>query len=292
MQINPVLLDKTQTVDYLTSVLNRIEPMFGVSLSSICERHGNCLQDVSQEVLAVFSIRKLKSLADSLVVWFETSSLPKRNSKISLSRWIAEILLYIQQAIHKSIGGGLPAVVEEASTDMPTEASGVEVEVLEPEEKPSYKISMHTDRLSSNTSARAAWSFTEEWVSCLPPYLVDCQGNLFHKGWSPSCDAAYSQLVCENLSNIAVVSSETATAIELMTDDLVVLQAWICESPPPFILSGRAVYKRIPRFASGASWSAPLRYAQVISEHLSSIALVSKSAPAATDCSAKIISEP
>jgi hypothetical protein len=275
MQINPVLLDKTKTVDYLTHVLNRIEPMFGFNLSSICERHGNCLQDVSQEVLAVFSIRELKSLADSLVVWFETSFLPKRNSKISLSRWIAEIFLYIQQAIHEPIGASLSAAVNEASSDTLTEASGVEVEVLEPEEKPGYKISMHTDRLSGNTSARTAWSFTEEWVSCLPPYLVDRQGNLFHKTWSPSCHAHYSQLVCKNLSNIAAVVG--GTKIKLMTDDLVVSEASIHGEPPPFIIWGAGVYKRMPRLAC-ESPPPPLQYAQLVAENLSNIVLVGRQA--------------
>jgi hypothetical protein len=274
MQINPILLDKTKTVDYLTHVLNRIEPMFGFNLSSICKRHGNCLQDISQEMLVVFSIRKLKSLADSLTVWFEVSSLPKRNSKITLSRWIAEILLYVQQAIHAPIGGELPAAVEEASTDTPTEASSVEVEVLESEEKPGYKISIHTDRLSSNTSAKAAWGFTEEWVSCLPPYLVDRQGNLFCKTWSPSCHAHYSQLVCKNLSNIAAVAGD-GRKIKLMTDDLVVFEACIYGELPPFIISGAGVYKRMPVLACKSLSSSP-QYAQVIAENLSNIVLVGR----------------
>jgi len=111
MQINPILLDRTKTVDYLTSVLNRIEPMFGFNLSSICERHGNCPQDISQELLVVFSIRELKSLADLLGFWLEVSSSPKRSSKISLSRWIAEILLYIQQTIHGLIAESLSNIV-------------------------------------------------------------------------------------------------------------------------------------------------------------------------------------
>jgi hypothetical protein len=265
MQINPILLDKTKTVDYLIHVLNRIEPIFGFNLSSICGRHNNCLQDISQEMLTVFSIRELKSFANLLVMWFEVSSLPKGNSKISLSRWIAEIFLYIQQGIH--------APLEEAATDTPTEASSVEVEVLESEEK-AYKISIHTDRLSSNTSARAAWDFTEEWVSCLPPYLVDRQGNLFCKTWSPSCHAHYSQLVCKNLSNIAAVASDSKK-IKLMTDDLVVFEACIYGELPPFIIWGAGVYKRMPVLAC-KSLSSSSQYAQVIAENLSNIVLVGR----------------
>jgi hypothetical protein len=159
--------------------------------------------------------------------------------------------------------------------DQATDYLSAKVEVLGPEEKPGYKISMHTDRLFGKTSARAAWSFTEEWVSCLPPYLVDRQGNLFCKTWSPSCHAHYSQLVCKNLSNIAAVVG--GTKIKLMTDDLVVSEASVHGEPPPFIIWGAGVYKRMRRLAC-ESPPPPLQYAQVVAENLSNIVLVGRQA--------------
>jgi hypothetical protein len=212
MQINPVLLDKTKTVDYLTSVLNRIEPMFGVNLSSLCERHGDCLQDVSQEVLAGFSIRELKSLADSLIVWFETSSLPKRNSKISLSRWIAEILLYIQQAIHVPIGGVLPAVLED---------SGVE-EVLEPDEKRGYvdaassSIEVHIQSdVEVALFAEPLLEYTPSEVEC-PECRADelfiAQNNLCNVIRCRACDYAVPKTYLGPIKSFAAIADQVANS--------------------------------------------------------------------------------
>jgi len=339
----PIIL--VSSSDSVSDVLNQFEANFSSIFNWVVteKEFGRSMAAISEALAKTCYICDLKRVADFLAINFSVVSLdaPKRNSKVSLAGWIAQVLLSVREmadaleaiaptesivesverppdkdywcpqckawmdrsgfnevlgsdfqeqlckvcgtevyhefdqrvlqaeASHGvNVGSGFEAI---AAQPLEAPGVGVEVETLEPEEKPGYKISMHTDRLSSsNTSARAAWNFTEEWVSCLPPYLVDRQGNLFYKTWSPSCHAHYSQLVCKNLSNIAAVAG--GTKIKLVTDDLVVREAYIHGEPPPFIIFGAGVYKRIPRLAC-ESPPAPLYYAQLIAENLSNIVL-------------------
>ena len=121
-------------------------------------------------------------MTNSLTIWFETSELPKRNSKVSLSRWIAELFLYIQSPI---VEEPLMIASDEAFVHEPGQntlcnytapGAGIEVleiEVLEPEGKPIYTIVICADR-----------HVFKERVNALPPYLVDSRGELFLKAWS------------------------------------------------------------------------------------------------------------
>lgn len=137
----------------------------------------------------------------------------------------------------------------------PTEAPVAEIEVLEPEAKPVYTISIIADG-----------SFSEERVNRLPPYLIDRKGNLLKRFWHRSCDAGYSEITSENLSNIAVSSG---LVIRLMAEDLEVLQACIAGDPPPFIVYRGGAYKR-----DRLKLSLSVRYVQVVCEHLSNIVVV------------------
>lgn len=270
MQINPVLLNKDETADYLVSVLNRIELAFEIDVFSLCEKHNNSFESISQDLLSFFSIRELKKMTNSLTIWFETSELPKRNSKVSLSRWIAELFLYIQSPI---VEEPLMIASDEAFVHEPGQntlcnytapGAGIEVleiEVLEPEGKPIYTIVICADR-----------HVLKERVNALPPYLVDSRGELFLKAWSSPCDATYSQLTAEHLSNIVVAGKHNGNSIQLMTENLVSCECFIRGEHPPFIIDEQGgVYKRMKRMFYDKS---PLPYAQVISEHLSNIIVV------------------
>ena len=126
-----------------------------------------------------------------------------------------------------------------------------EVEVLETEEKPVYTISILTEG-----------KFSEERVSCLPPYLIDRKGNLLKRFWHCECDAGYTEIASQHLSNIAVGSG---LVIKLMAENLEISQC-ICGDPPPFIVDRGGVYKR-DRLKLGLV----VRYVQVMSEYLSNI---------------------
>lgn len=276
MQINPVLLNKDETADYLVSVLNRIEPAFEIDVFSLCEKHNNSFESISQDLLS-FSIRELKKMTNSLTIWFETSELPKRNSKVSLSRWIAKLFLYIQSPIEF-----IPSLTAKATNiecpdcgfvhepgqntlcNYTAPGAGIEVleiEVLEPEGKPIYTIVICADR-----------HVLKERVNALPPYLVDSRGELFLKAWSSPCDATYSQLTAEHLSNIVVAGKDNGNPIQLMTENLVSCECYIRGESPLFIIDEQGgVYKRMKRIFYDKS---PLPYAQVISEHLSNIIVV------------------
>jgi hypothetical protein len=113
----------------------------------------------------------------------------------------------------------------------------------------------------------ADYSFSEERVNRLPPYLIDRKGNLLKKFWHRHYDAGYAEIVSEHLSNIA---RDSGLVIKLMAEDLEVSQACICGDPPPFIIDRKgAVYKR-----DRLKLSLAVRYAQVVSEYLSNIAVV------------------
>jgi hypothetical protein len=151
--------------------------------------------------------------------------------------------------------------------DQVTDSPSPEIEILEPEQKPVYKISIHPDRQVDGMG----WSFTNERVSALPPYLLDRQTNLFEKSnyTAPSCDASYVQAASEHLSNIA---EEYGQLIELMTDDLVVYRVNVHGNPPPHVVHKRGVYKRMTWGV--ISLGSTVKYAQVVSECLSNIAVV------------------
>jgi hypothetical protein len=144
-----------------------------------------------------------------------------------------------------------------------TDSPSAKVEVLEPEEKPVYKISIHRDREIIQGKRSDS---TEERVSALPPYLLDRQRDLFEKSsyTVPSCDASYTQVACEQLSNIA---QEHGQLIELITDDLMVYKVNVHGNPPPYVVHKRSVYKRMTWGA--ISLGSTVKYAQVICEHLS-----------------------
>jgi len=137
------------------------------------------------------------------------------------------------------------------------------VEVLEPEKKPGFTISIVSDG-----------EFTEERVSRLPSYLIARNGKLFKKMWHcidwkhNSCDAGYVEIVSKHLSNIAVGSG---LVIKLMAENLEVYQACIVGDPPPFLIHGGGVYKRDNH---RLKQNLAVRYFQVISEYLLNIVVV------------------
>lgn len=234
----------------ICSTLDTFEHDFSFATAKMSK----CPQTLAQSFITR-SIQELKAMVDCLAKNLEISeNLPRRNIKFALAQWIAEALLAMVAVEDEWVAEAIAPVEDSPS---------LEIEVLEPEEKPVYKIV-----ISRNAN------FTEERVSSLQPYLVDRQGNLFKKCWSPSCDAGYSQLISEHLSNIAIVTRgvemDGGVKIELMTDDLVVSEVCIKGSPPPFIIGDRGgVYKRIQRTVF--TLTQPLQYAQVISERLSNI---------------------
>lgn len=144
--------------------------------------------------------------------------------------------------------------------------SSPQIEILEPEEKPVYQISIHSARHAD----KKGWGFTER-VSALPPYLLDREGNLFERSsyTVPSCDASYAQITSQHLSNIA---EEHGQVIELMTDDLVVYRVNVHGNPPPYVVHKRGVYKRMTWGV--ISLGSIAKYAQVVSECLSNIVVV------------------
>jgi len=130
-----------------------------------------------------------------------------------------------------------------------------EIEVLEPEEKPVYTISIVADG-----------AFSEERVNRLPPFLINREGYLLKKSWHRSYDAGYAEITSKHLSNIAVNSG---LVIKLMAENLEVSQACIVGDPPPFIVNRGGVYKR-DQVKRGLAVS----YSQLVSEHLSNIVVV------------------
>ncbi len=154
----------------------------------------------------------------------------------------------------------------QTSADKVIDSSVPVIEVLEPEEKLVYRISIHPHRNFNNQG----WGFSEEQVNALPLYLLDRQGNLFEKTPCPvsSYDASYVQIVSEHLSNIA---EEHGQLIELTTNDLVVYKVNIHGNPSPYVVH-KGVYKRMTWGV--ISLGSTVKYAQVVSEHLSNITVV------------------
>lgn len=232
--------------DTVSDVLNRFETKF-FNWAEIEEKFSRWMVCVPNLLIKTYSIRELKAMVDFLGTAFNVPDLdaPKRNSKASLADWIAEVLLSAREVAEAS----------EAIADQAFDSSSPEIEVLEPEEKPVYTISIITDG-----------NFSEERVNRLPSYLIDRKGNLLKKTWHRSYDAGYSEITSQHLSNIAVSSG---LLVKLMADNLEVSQACICGDPPPFIVDRGGVYKR-DQVRRGLAVS----YSQVISEYLSNIVVV------------------
>lgn len=142
--------------DTFSNVLNRFETNFSLGWVEIKEEFSHLAVSMS-ESLTAYSIRELKAMNDFLATAFNVTDLdtPKRNSKVSLAGWIAKVLLSAREVAEVSGTIGDPIA----------DSSDSEVEVLEPEEKPVYKISIHPDRNIN----RKGWGFSEERVSALPP---------------------------------------------------------------------------------------------------------------------------
>ncbi|MEG3899944.1 MULTISPECIES: hypothetical protein [unclassified Microcoleus] len=248
--------------DTVSDVLDKFVSLFCVNESEL-----NSLTD-SQYLRLRSPIYELKEIADFLLSKFAVDlAAPKRNSKVSLADWISTILLSAREAADVS-----EATEQIADTECPDcgfvhepfqntlcpdgEPKPQIIEVLEPEEKPVYTISILEDG-----------GFSEERVNHLPPFLIDRKGKLLKKFWHRSCDAGYSEITSKHLSGIAVGSG---LVITLMADSLEISQACICGDPPFFILDKGGVYKR-----DRVRGSLAVTYSQVISEHLSNIVVVS-----------------
>ncbi|MEG4861208.1 hypothetical protein QUB75_27140 [Microcoleus sp. K1-B6] len=232
--------------DTVSDVLNRFQLEFSPNWVEIEEDFSRRM-DLICNFLAGHSIGKLKAMTDFLDSAFKVDlAAPKRNSKISLASWVTKVLLSAREAVDAS----------EAIADQAIDSSAPEVEVMEPEEKPIYTISILADG-----------AFSEERVNRLPPFLIDRKGNLLKKFWHRSYDAGYSEITFKHLSNIAVNSG---LVIRLMADNLEISQACIVGDPPPFIVDKGGVYKR-DQVRRGLA----VTYSQVISECLSHVAVVS-----------------
>ncbi len=235
--------------DTVSDVLNRFETNFSLNWVEIEEKFSRWMVSISESLIKTYSIRELKAMTDFLANTFNVADLdtPKRNSKLSLADWIAKVLFDAHEMAEAS----------EAIADQVADSPSPEIEVLEPEEKPAYTISILIGD-----------KFSEERVSCLPPYLVDRKGNLLERlCWLNHCDAGYSEITSKHLSNIAVNSG---LVVRLMAENLEVSQACICGDPPPFIIDRTGgVYKR-----DRLKVHLAVRYAQVVSEYLSNIVVV------------------
>lgn len=261
--------------DTVSDVLNRFEVELCPNWAEIEEKFSRWMVCVPNLLIKTYSIRELKAMTDFLATAFKVTDFdaPKRNSKISLAGWIAEVLLSARETVDTS-----EAIVDQViDTECPDCGyvhepfqntlcpdgepkpeiidTRPEIEVLEPEEKPVYTISIIADG-----------SFSEERVDRLPPYLIDRKGNLLKRFWHRSCDAGYSEITSKHLTNIAVPSG---LVIKLMVDNLEVSQACICGDPPPFVVDRGGVYKR-----DQVRLGVAVGYSQVVSEYLSNIVVV------------------
>lgn len=238
-----------QDGDDISTILSQFEHDFSLDFeddfSLATAEINKCVESASQ-LFILFSIQKLKEMADFLSQAFTVPlDAPKRNSKVSLSKWIAQVLLAAQLENEKT---------SEVSVTP-------EVEVLEPEPKPVYEVRLLADDLFSSNHL----------LSDIPPYLVR-NGKLFQKtvthDFLPS--ACYIETFAEHLSNVETL--DHGTAIQLLTGDLVVIETFICQTPPAHLITKEGgVYKRMRRQLIASFGT--VRYSQVIAEHLSNIAV-------------------
>jgi hypothetical protein len=188
------------------------------------------------------SISELKEMVDFLFdrLTFQDLNPPKRNSKISLASWIANVVLSVCEA------------EENSKAVAPTEVS--ELEVLAPE---TFDIVLFDDDRC-----------TEEYKTTqAPPFLIHAH-KLFERTRS-TLDLHYFEIPSQHLSDI---SEEHGQPIALTTHDLVAFAANIHGNPPRFIIHKNGAYKRITWGVIGLG--STVKYAQVIAESLSNIVVV------------------
>lgn len=234
--------------DTVSRVLNQFETNFSLNWVEIKEEFSHLATSMSEFLIKKYSIRELKAMTDFLITAFKVVDLdaPKRNSKVSLAGWIEKVLLATREVAEAS------GVIADSRV--------AEVEVLQPEKAPVYEIALLTGDGRS----------TKAQVTQTPPYLVH-DHRVFEKS-SFVCaafDVVYNQTLSEHLSDI---NEGHGQPIELRTDDLVVVEACVHGSPPPFIVNAGGVYKRMTWGV--ISWGKIVKYAQVVSEHLSNIVVV------------------
>lgn len=205
--------------DTVFDVLNRFEAEFSLNWTEIEKKFSRWMVSISESLVKIYSIRELKAMTDFLAASFNVVDLdaPKRNSKVSLAGWIAQVLLSAREVAEASEAITSEVIADQISNAKcpncgfvhepfqntlcpngdvsPQIIDPSEIEVMEPEEKPIYTISIIADG-----------AFSEERVSHLPPYLIDRKGNLLKRFWHRSCDAGYSEITSKHLSSIAVDS--------------------------------------------------------------------------------------
>jgi hypothetical protein len=195
------------------------------------------------------SIRELKHMVDFLAKSFTVSlPAPKRNSKVSLSRWVSQVLSKVVE-------------IEAIAEEIPLES--VQPEILEPE---IYDICLLGDK-----------SYSRHSVSRLPLYLIE-SGSLYQKSLfpSPSSIVSYFQVLSQPLSDIEVDSGGVAK-VELLCDNLLVSSHDICCIPPLYLIAGNAAFKRMHREL--ITQNSVIKYCQLSSKRLPDICLASTNKP-------------
>ncbi|MCC3508316.1 MAG: hypothetical protein JGK29_03960 [Microcoleus sp. PH2017_17_BER_D_A] len=230
------------TLEYKTAVSVKVE-MFKLNFPDLRLPTENA-ESLIDELISR-SICELKHMVDFLAKSFTTSlSAPKRNSKVSLSRWVAKVL---SEAVE----------IEPVAEEIPLES--VQPEIVEPE---IYDICLLSDKSDSKYR-----------TTQIPPCLID-GGSLYHKSLLSSHPGRiiYYQVPSEHLSNIQCVGCDT-TEIELLCEALSVSRHTICGIPPRYLITKEGgVYERMQREL--ISRNSVVRYFQVLSEYLSNIAVV------------------
>lgn len=231
-----------------SDILNQFESLYFVNMG---KKISEPIELICQNFISEFKIGELKKMVDflvgTLVVPLES---PKKNSKISLAQWLAQVLVSTAK---------LEAETQEL---LPFEEpiASVEVEVVQP---PVFDILLLGEHSSSECR-----------VSQTPPYLIDRNGDLFAKGISNSPTVTHytEEFFREYLSSIEAVDGKRQ--IELYSDNLVLRKTAINRTPPHFLITEEGgVYKRVPH-QSKLLRSTPIRYCQVISEYLSNVSVV------------------
>ena len=231
-----------QAGDNISIVLSQFERDFPFPVPEVTK----CVESLSQSLLHL-SISKLKAMTNFLAQAFTVPlEAPKRNSKISLSKWVAQVLL---------------SAVELQDDKLSEVSVTPEIEVLEPESAPIYKVRLVTDDQM----------FSEHRLSQIPPYLVHDR-KLFHKEafYSFLDSTHYVEVPAEYLSNVEGLSP--GTLVELLTENLVAVETIILGIPPLHLITKQGgVYKRDRRQL--IALHSIVKYSQVICEDLSNIAI-------------------
>ena len=232
------------------NAINTFEHRFNFATAEM----SRSIQTASQALIDL-SISELKQMTDCLAENLGISQgLPRRNSKISLARWVSEVLLGAIKVEDEFVVESEPLVP-------------VEPEILPVEPKPVFEIV-----LLGNDDL-----FTKHWVSRIPLYLVTKDGNLFYstgaKQTSPTIVIHYAQLVAEHLSNIQ--EGLLGTDIHLLSNNLSVAKHNINGHPPRYLITKEGgVYAR--RRLGYQLCPTAVQYDQLISEYLSNIEVVKR----------------